>query len=80
MILVWNSADSFNRHLEMVKTLRRSLQASVKRDWYLLRDMPVLQGITLKNNAGGVSRQCDTSNRPVIVPIRKITMPGNFQN
>jgi hypothetical protein len=80
MILVWNDAASFNRHLEMMKVFRRSHPASVKVDWNLLKDMPVLEGVQLKNDAGGVNRQFDTGSRPVMVPIQKIAMPGNYQN
>jgi len=80
MILAWNDADSFNRHLEMMQACRQAHRANVKCDWNLLKDMPVLEGIQLKNIAGGVNRQFNTNSRPVMVPLRKITMPGNYQN
>jgi len=80
MILVWDDVKSFNRHLESMKAFRRSRRAKVRCDGNLLKDMPVLQVIPLKNNAGGVNRQFNPGNRPVTVPIPKITLADNSQN
>jgi hypothetical protein len=80
MILVWDDAKSFNRHLESIKAFRRSRRANIRGDWNRLKDMPVLQGVPPKNNAGGVNRQFNACNGSVTVPIPEITLMDNSQN
>jgi hypothetical protein len=80
MILVWNDAASFNRHLELMISFRRSHRMNVKRDWHFFKDMPVLQGVTPRNNAGGINRQFDAGNGPVMFPVKEVTLADNYQN
>jgi len=76
MILVWNDAKSFNRHLENMRAFRRSHKAGVEYPGNLLRDMPALRDIQPGGNAGG-SFSCGGM---VAVPIWKITLDRNMRN
>ena len=80
MILVWNDAKSFNRHLVNMMAFRRLHRAKVDHSWNLLKDMPVAQDIQPVYNAGGGNRFFRANSRAIIVPIWKIKIPANQQN
>jgi hypothetical protein len=80
MILFWNNATSFNRHLENMRRFRQWHRANEKRDGYLIKDMPMTRDIHVSLNAGGAHRFFGSSTREIVVPIWKIALPESIQN
>jgi hypothetical protein len=80
MILLWNDVKSFNRHLESMKRFHQRHQANEKKDWNLIKDMPMMRGIHVSLNAGGAQRHFGANSYKTVVPLWKFTLPGNSQN
>ena len=80
MILVWNDAKSFERHLEAMKTFRQAHPAAPATGFQLIRDMPAPGDLLPPEKAGGVSGIFRSGGKSIIVPIWDIDPPGGCQN
>lgn len=80
MILVWNDAKSFQRHLEDMRKFRRSHQSIPANDLTSFRGMPTPHDINYPCHAGGGRHTIKTGRKTVVVPIWKIALPGGSQN
>jgi hypothetical protein len=80
MMLVWNDAKSFNRHLENMRSFRRRHGSDAKCPTYLLRDMPVSQHVQPRVTSGGACRSLSSRSFVISVPVWKITLPGDIRN
>jgi hypothetical protein len=80
MILVWNDAKSFQRHLEDMQVFRRSHQAGPSSLLQLLRDMPTFDDIDSFGKSGTIKSFTSASGKLILVPIWKITIPRGSQN
>jgi hypothetical protein len=79
MILVWNSARSFQRHLEDMGRFRRS-HAGIDGIVGSFRDMPACFDVEPEENPGRAGTFALVRCRPAVVPIWGIEMPGGSQN
>ena len=80
MVLIWNDAKSFQRHLEDMKEFRQSHDGIRNEEITLFQDMPATYDIDSPGHAGGCRHVIRHSSKTIIVPIWKITLPGNIQN
>jgi hypothetical protein len=79
MILVWNDAGSFRRHVEAMKTFRHSHHAYPV-DGLLLRDMPATSEINPSHGEKMITRLTDSRGKVIFVPIWKIPVTPGSQN
>ncbi len=79
MILVWNDAKSFKRHLEAMKTFRHSHYVYTAGGPFL-RDMPAAYEIGLCRGEKPVTFLTDSKGNLIYVPIWKIPVPRGSQN
>lgn len=80
MILVWNDAKSFQRHLEDMRKFRQSHQGLPGSELTLLKGMPTPRDTNYPRNSGGGRRLIKTGGKTIIVPIWKIVIPRGSQN
>jgi len=80
MILVWNDAKSFQRHLEDMRIFRQSHQGLPGSELRLFKGMPTPHDVNYPCNTGGGRRLIKTSGKTIIVPIWKIVLPRGSQN
>ncbi len=79
MILVWNNASSFQRHIEDMKAFRQT-HGSFRNEAILSRDMPIPYDVNYPRNTSGSRHVTRTGNKTIIVPIWKVELPPNLQN
>ena len=79
MILVWNDAQSFHRHLEAMKTFRQSHGANAGGN-KLIKDMPTLFELDLPRRDKVITCFTDSRGKLILVPIWKITISPSLQN
>jgi hypothetical protein len=81
MILVWEDARSFQRHLEDMGRFRRSHEGAGSTPEHL-HDLPALFDIEPADYPGRAGAPVFTRvrGRPVVVPIWKIDLPGCSHN
>jgi hypothetical protein len=79
MILVWNDAKSFKRHVEAMRIFRHSHNIDAA-DRLLLRDMPVPYENDSSLAESPVNYFTDSKGRLIFVPIWIISMPQGAQN
>ncbi len=79
MILVWNNAKSFQRHLEDMRAFRHTHDA-FQNDLTPSRNMPIPYDVTFPCNTGGGRHVIRTVNKTIIVPIWKAELPAGSQN
>ena len=80
MILTWNDAKSFQRHLEDMSTFRRSHFMAPWEGLKMLKDMPIPCDIKPQCETGMITALTDTRGKVIIVPIWKISLPRCSQN
>ncbi|MFH1646715.1 MAG: hypothetical protein ABID71_03350 [Chloroflexota bacterium] len=80
MILVWNDAKSFERHLEAMRIFRHSHPAAAATGFQLIRDMPASGDLLPSEKAGGATGIISSGGKSIIVPIWDIALPGGCQN
>ncbi len=80
MILVWNDAKSFQRHLEDMRKFRQSHRSLPGSELTLLKGMPTPQDINFPRNTGGGRHLLKTGGKTIIVPIWKIVLARGSQN
>ena len=80
MVLIWNDAKSFQRHLEDMKEFRQSHDGIFTNEIDLIKDMPATYDIDSPTRVGGCRHVITNSSKTIIVPIWKIQLPGNIQN
>jgi hypothetical protein len=79
MILVWDDAKSFHRHIEDMGRFRRAhpgIEGVVK----AFHDMPALIDIEPAYDPGRTGAFATVRGRPSVVPIWEIALPGGSQN
>lgn len=79
MILIWNDAKSFKRHIEAMRIFRHSHSAYAV-DGALLRDIPAAYEIALSNGERMVAFLTDSKGNLIFVPIWKMATPPGSQN
>jgi hypothetical protein len=79
MILVWNDAKSFKRHVEAMRIFRHS-HSAYPTDRLLLRDMPTPYEIDLSHGERLITFLTDSRGKLIFVPIWKIAIPPGSQN
>jgi hypothetical protein len=79
MILVWDNARSFQRHVEAMRIFRRS-HAMRPLEHLFFRDMPSPYDIDLDRGGKLIKSLTDSRGRAIIVPIWKISAPPGSQN
>jgi hypothetical protein len=79
MILVWDNAKSFQRHLEDMGRFRRS-HAGIEGAIGSFHDMPALFDIDPADNPGRCGAFAMVRGRPTVVPIWDIDLPGGSRN
>jgi hypothetical protein len=79
MILIWNDAGSFKRHLEAMKTFRHSHRAGPASGLFL-RDMPAAYQIDPSHGEKLIAHLTDSRGKVILVPIWKIPVPPGSQN
>jgi hypothetical protein len=79
MILVWDDARSFQRHLEDMGRFRRS-HAGIEGVIRSFQDMPALFDIDPANNPGRRGVFATVRGRPTVVPIWNVDLPGGSRN
>jgi len=80
MILVWNDAKSFQRHLEDMRVFRQSHHSVPGGELTLFKGMPTPYDVNYPCNSGGGRSFIKTSGKTIIVPIWKIALPRGSQN
>jgi len=80
MILVWNDAKSFQRHLEDMRIFRQSHQGLPGSELTSFKGMPTPHDVNYPCNTGGGRRLIKTGGKTIIVPIWKIVLPRGSQN
>ena len=81
MVLVWNNIKSFQRHLEDMKSFRRThLEAPPGEGLTLLKDMPIPFDIIPPCGTGIIKSFTDGRGKVILVPIWKTTLPRGSQN
>jgi hypothetical protein len=79
MILVWNDAKSFQRHLEAMRIFRQSHITHQLKN-LLLKDMPNTYDINLALGEKLITTLTDSHGKVILVPIWKIAAPAGSQN
>jgi len=79
MILVWNDAKSFKRHVDAMRIFRHSHNIDAA-DRFILRDMPTPYEIDFSLGERPVNYFTDSKGKLIFVPIWKIAMPPCSQN
>jgi hypothetical protein len=79
MILVWNDAKSFRRHLEAMRIFRHS-HGTNPVDRILIQDMPTPYDIGLPRRDRLITSLTDARGKVILVPIWKIAVPTGSQN
>jgi hypothetical protein len=79
MILVWQDARSFQRHLENMDRFRRA-HAGVERAIRSFHDMPAIFDVDPAGSPGRRGAFATVRGRPTVVPIWEIDLPGGAQN
>jgi len=79
MILVWDDARSFQRHIEDMGRFRRT-HAGIEGVIKAFRDMPALVDIEPICHPGRSGVFTAVRGRPVVVPIWEIALPGGSEN
>jgi hypothetical protein len=79
MILVWNDAKSFKRHVEAMRIFRHS-HSAYPTDRLLLRDMPTPYEIDFPLGERQITYFTDSRGKLIFVPIWKIEMPPGSRN
>jgi len=79
MILVWNDAKSFQRHLEDMRRFRQSHHGIPGSELTLFDNMPSPYDINFPCNGGG-RHLIKTVDKTIIVPIWKIELTRGSQN
>ncbi len=80
MILVWDDAKSFQRHLEDMRIFRQSHHGPTGSELTLFKGMPTPHDINYPCNTGGGRYLIKTVNKTIIVPIWKIAPAQGSQN
>ena len=80
MILVWKDMTSFCRHLHDMRIFWQLHQKNPRYRWNKVRDMPAMNDVQLRGNAGGANRFYNSDGKAIVVPIWKITPPRGIQN
>jgi predicted RNA-binding protein with PUA-like domain len=80
MILVWKDMTSFCRHLHDMRVFWQLHQKNPRYRWNKVRDMPAMNEMRLRGNAGGANRFYSSNGKAIVVPIWKITPPRGIQN
>jgi len=79
MILVWNDAKSFKRHVETMKMFRLS-HCAYPADGLLLRDMPEPHEIAPAPRERLITCLTDSRGKVILVPIWEMAMPPGSRN
>jgi hypothetical protein len=79
MILVWNDANSFRRHLEAMSAFRQAHGPSPA-NLQLLKDMPVPCYDNPSRSGSRITCFTSARGRVVIAPIWKMKVPPGAQN
>jgi len=79
MILVWNNAKSFQRHLEDMRVFRQAHDA-FKNELTLSKNMPIPYDVNFLCNTRGGRHAVRTGNKTLIAPIWKVELPAGAQN
>lgn len=80
MVLIWNDAKTFQRHLEDMKAFRQSHDSIFNNEITLFNNMPITYDIDVPGNTGGCRHAIKKAGRTIIVPIWKITLARDIQN
>jgi hypothetical protein len=80
MILTWNDAKSFQRHLEDMRVFRQSHLIDLGEGLKMLKDMPIPFDIKPQCETGTITSFTDTRGKVIIVPLWKITLSIGSQN
>jgi hypothetical protein len=80
MALVWNSTESFKRHLEDMKSFRKSHSGNLEASPALLKNMPAPRHMPYPGNTGGVSGFISSRGKSTLVPIWEIALPRGSYN
>ncbi len=80
MILVWNDAKSFKRHIEAMKLFRQSHDGDLEEWPGLFRDMPAAFDVGTSLRERPFKGFTAGKGKVVVVPIWKIDMPADARN
>lgn len=80
MILVWNDAKSFQRHLEDMRVFRRSHLVNPMEGRKMLNDFPRLSDIKPEYEPGNYSGVTDIKGKVILIPIWKIALERGSHN
>jgi hypothetical protein len=80
MILIWNDAKSFQRHLEDMRAFRQSHFVNPGEVPKILKDFPVQSDIKPEYEPGSLKSFTDTNGKMILVPIWEIELCRGSQN
>jgi hypothetical protein len=80
MILIWNDAKSFQRHINDMKVFRQSHESVSSGELSLFKNMPTPHDINYPCNTTGGRHLLKTGDITLVVPIWKIVLAQGLQN
>jgi hypothetical protein len=80
MILIWNDAKSFQRHLEDMRVFRRSHLVNPGEGPKMLKDLPMPSDIKPEYEPGSCKGFTNTSGKVILIPIWEIVLCRGSQN
>ena len=80
IILVWDDAEAFQRHVVAMKSFRQSHPENPPNKPKMVRNTPRPDNKNLTDSPGGAKRFTRTRAKPTLVPIWEMELPRGIQN